>query len=460
MADTDGYIILAQQAEHLRPYVKPGDISDYSPIYPSNPHPKIAKIASLMEELYSLFATMRYISASSIHFAPHTSKPISLKHCALFGLTKDVVDLMQMLPYCTGPYPGWNFGSDDGEFLFGGEFDMDMRAEEKADNWWKKCVDPLVLLDVDREKAQGWVEWGERDDQDHEPEGPENHRLRLYLRPWHVTLNKLGNHGTVLTLNTRAFTIEEHDQEWGSSDHDAIPYLEALLHKFRTLEYIPGGLYDDTDEHYNAYKSLYLDAGWPSNFDATKFEAAESQYAEDQDKRLDIEEPLRALRTHVYRMQDTAAAKLYHQHAIAKLDAMPKDADPAQRQKLEHLRDGKGEDFLHRGFAARREGTSLLLEAKKRQLQELRQHGDEEENIQRIEKVIEEAEILIKAKSLEEWQWLEYTWLRAKALEVDEKVRRRFEDSEGEVKGLEVELTRGVVDEMAKESFEYYKKYW
>ncbi|THX13156.1 hypothetical protein D6D17_03447 [Aureobasidium pullulans] len=301
------YEQLTEKIKLLHPFVEPKDVSIYNdPIYPANPHPKIATIASLMNELYTLFIDMQYIPAPSVSFAPHTTNPISLHHAALFGLEKQVVDLLQMLPYHDGSQPDWNFGSDNGEFLFGGEFDDDLRGKEESIEavWWRKCVDPLYYLDVDwkGKRAVGWnlrcedvddegEEMGEEceEEEEEEKEGwlmtynheddneedkdedwdddmtdedesssevseddaieseellalhqdtieaeaaeqreaalyaqaeeaerlkrhtldndPRHERLLLYLRPWHVTLNKLGNHGTVLFLNTHTFTI-------------------------------------------------------------------------------------------------------------------------------------------------------------------------------------------------------------------------------------------------------------
>jgi len=79
--------------------VNPSICSD---VYPSSPDPRIVEVADLMNDLYRLLIKMRYIEEADVVFAPHaTSKRINIHEMARWGFTKDVVDLLQMLPYKT-----------------------------------------------------------------------------------------------------------------------------------------------------------------------------------------------------------------------------------------------------------------------------------------------------------------------------------------------------------------------
>ncbi|THZ19937.1 hypothetical protein D6C91_04941, partial [Aureobasidium pullulans] len=451
MNDPTTYEQLTEKIKLLHPFIQPKDVSIYNDqVYPADPHPKIATIASLMNELYTLFINMQYIPASSVSFAPHTTNPISLRHAALFGLEKQVVDLLQMLPYHDGSQPDWNFGSDNGEFLFGGEFDDDLRGEEEGIEavWWRKCVDPLFYLDVDwkgkravgwnlrcenvddegeemeeegekQEQKEGWLmmynhqddddgeededeDWDDNmtaedessfedsDEDDIESEellalhqetieaeaaeqkeaalqaqseeaerakrhmldnDPRDERLLLYLRPWHVTLNKLGNHGTVLFLNTHTFTISQTDQEAGTIcnfKHNAIPYLQNVINKFKTLDWIPGGLYSPIHgDEYAAYKNLYTTSGWPNAFDPSKFHALRKQFEKDQRQRYHDQEPLRKFCEHVSTMQSRELSKLHHASAVQKLSTLPQSpTHMEEKEELQRIKAQCGKEFL------------------------------------------------------------------------------------------------------------------
>lgn len=161
------------------------DPSTYSDVYPENPDPRIKEIADLMTEWYRLFIDMRYINAEDVVFAPHEHIRIDTTKAAEIGLTKDVVDLYQMLPYLAGRHgTNWNFGSDGGEFLMWGEFLGDMRGP--GADWWCVAVDPFYGIDIKDAADKGW------DDED----GP-------YMRPWYVTLTDCGNHGSIMILDTK-----------------------------------------------------------------------------------------------------------------------------------------------------------------------------------------------------------------------------------------------------------------
>lgn len=172
------------------PLPRPVDPSIYSIVYPDHPNPKTTEVAELMTELYNLFISMQYINADDVAFPPHTQDPVNITDAARFGLTKDVVDVMQMVPYYRG-FPNWNFGSDAGEFLFWGEF-HDMRGQHP--NWYQTVVDPFYAL------------WNCRPDgQTTDTSCPQSFTEEdgLYMRAHYATMNSMGNHGSVMILNTK-----------------------------------------------------------------------------------------------------------------------------------------------------------------------------------------------------------------------------------------------------------------
>ncbi|KAG9953264.1 hypothetical protein KCU85_g1296, partial [Aureobasidium melanogenum] len=563
---------LVQRTDCLRPFIPPTDISIYDAVFPASTHPKIATIASLMNELYTLFIEMGYLPPTSVSFAPHNTCPISLKHAALFGLEKQVVDLLQMLPYYDGTGPNWNFGSDQGEFFYGGEFDDDMRGEGKEVFWWRKVADPCYFTDVgwkgqratgwdlrskdvdeegvemeeveEEEKEKGWLmideseddvledaDWeatidGNQDTDDEEAtdddettddeemtdapssdeeeieaeelltlqqdtilanaaleeeeaefaaakakkeeeekayrklleEDPRNERLLLYMRPWHVTLNSIGNHGTILFLNTHNFTLSQTC--FGNVcdfRHNAIPHLHNMINRFRTLQWIPGGLYspDHDKERYTAYRNLYLEAGWPDTFDRDRFEESRENYETELRQRYIGQQPLRALSQHVSKMRSRELNRLRYHRTLEKLAALSPTADSDERKNLEQGIDRFGRDFLPAQFEPVSNDT---LERYKNNLNEMLKTGTAESLVKSQREVIAEIELEIQATSFEEKDWLLYELRKKHALAVDSNMRAVFKWElawrGSPIDLLDVELTPEIVKEMAKEKYE------
>jgi hypothetical protein len=79
----------------------------------------------------------------------------------------------------------------------------------------------------------------------------------------------------------------------------AVEFLEDIINRFKTLEWLPGGFYSEDYQGYNQLKDLYITSGWPSMFDAEKFDllrhAADDVELEYHDKT----EPLQKLRYRV-----------------------------------------------------------------------------------------------------------------------------------------------------------------
>ncbi|KAK6066329.1 hypothetical protein SCUP515_10769 [Seiridium cupressi] len=282
------------QTENKLGVYKAVDPSIYSDVYPEAPDPRIREIADLMTEWYNLFIDMRYIQAEKVVFPPHKHLKIDTTKPAAYGFTKDVVDLWQMLPYHIGNTQ-WNFGSDGGEFLMWGEFLDDLRGPDV--DWWQTTVDPFDGIDDLSPRFEPGVrsEDGETRDWNDES-GP-------YMRLWYAALTHVGNHGSVMVLDTRNYRMWFIEQLGGTSDpvlqgndfarpettnlndlsqypsRPAAEFLRDMISRFRSLEWIPGGMYDadenlgdDEEDRYTNYKELYKECGWPDKFKPILFD--------------------------------------------------------------------------------------------------------------------------------------------------------------------------------------------
>ncbi|KAI0854845.1 hypothetical protein F4860DRAFT_498075 [Xylaria cubensis] len=263
--------------------------SVYSYVYPENPNPRIQEIADLMTEWFQLFIDARYINAEDVVFPPHKHIRIDTTKAAQLGLTKDAVDLYQMLPYNIGS-TNWNFGTDQGEFLMWGGFLSDLRGS-KGD-WWRVACDPFYAIDDLSPWHRPEIRATDGDSRGWDSEnGP-------YMRPWYVTLTDCGNHGSIMVLDTKTYRMWFIGQLDGSSDpafsnqsrdnytelpnrndmaqypsRPAVEFLRDMISRFRNLEWIPGGLYGDDNEYYKEYKQLYKDCGWPDRFNPILFDS-------------------------------------------------------------------------------------------------------------------------------------------------------------------------------------------
>ncbi|KAF4547461.1 E3 ubiquitin-protein ligase listerin-like protein [Elsinoe fawcettii] len=307
----------------------------YDEIYPSNPSPKVKEVADKLIELFNLFIDMGYIKAEDVDFAPHKHLRISTEELAQLGWAKDVVDLWQMMPYFTNRHGGrgsveWNFGSDAGEFLHWGEFMDDLRGENV--DWWRQAIDPFYALEDlsphhdhdDRHEQGKSKDWNDEG-------GP-------YMRPWYATLTNCGNKGSIMIYNTKTDHIWLLNQLGGTTDRafqgmstlgprpanlndlnqypsrPACIFMDELITNFRSLHYIPGGLYPPGhyqsasrtspitfsdplspispsdpdfgtssrptcgeemscthDQHWSNFRALYIECGWPHAFNPLLF---------------------------------------------------------------------------------------------------------------------------------------------------------------------------------------------
>ncbi|KIW05980.1 uncharacterized protein PV09_03164 [Verruconis gallopava] len=302
----------------------PVDVSTYSEIYPENPGPAIQEIAKLYSELIRQFISMRYLNAEDVHFPPHTNPRVNLSLPAKYGLTKDVVDLYQMIPYVTAE-PNWNYGSDHGEFIMGGEFLEDLRKGDA--DCEQQIIDPTYGIDhLYWELSKGNHKQSSWDDEN----GP-------YIRPWYAVLSSCGNHGSIMVLDTKTHNMWLVWQLEGSSDpfftngdhstygepktsnvndlqrypsRSATEFLRDMIKRFKSLEWIPGGLYSpEYGREYESLKAMYRQAGWPDAFDRAEFDRLRDQFENEEADFRRKTQPLNRLEDLRARAERESAAK-------------------------------------------------------------------------------------------------------------------------------------------------------
>ncbi len=144
----------------------------------------IQHVASLMADFYQLLIAMNWLDAKYVDYPPHSgSTALDLELTKELGLDRDVVSLLQQLPYVSYKHgrhrTNWGLESD---FVLGGNF-ADFRDQRDL----RQSRDPFYT-DVDpQDVSVGWEdEYGQ------------------YMHPWYQPLNQLGNHGVVLLLNMKS----------------------------------------------------------------------------------------------------------------------------------------------------------------------------------------------------------------------------------------------------------------
>ena len=358
------------QSSYLNTY-QSVSTSSYSSITPTEPHPASKQIADLYTQFIDLFIQLRYLEPSQVHFPPHTPPhAINLTHPARYGFTKNVIDLCQLIPYITDE-PQWNFGSDHGEFLMGGEFMPDLRGTPNDDQhdsgngdeamrctWEGDIIDPLY--------AGLEYEWQELDDQGKRAFGWDSAN-RPYIKPTYAVLSSCGNHGSVMILNTENWEMWLVEQLGGSSDpffadsqytdryqevlnrndlsrypsRSAVEFLEDVIGRFRSLEWVPGGLYGrEWDHEYLEFRERFIKAGWPDNFDGEEFARlrAESDAAKEEFSRQTAPlEQLEALRVQYVRKEEWRKGIPKIEAEIAELEtkAQQRTLSEGEKEELE-----------------------------------------------------------------------------------------------------------------------------
>ncbi|KAI9639966.1 hypothetical protein NHQ30_011635 [Ciborinia camelliae] len=256
------------------------------------------EIAGLMEEFYDLFVRMGYLDSSLISRSPHINPPINTTPAKSLGLSERSIQMMEMLPYINKPKEGkrtkWCHGVGsigEAEFLLGGQF-VDYRTDWELD----EIGDLFHAVEKSDGVVRGLEEWGGK-----------------YMEPDYICLSRIdGEESAVMILNTKNckiwtinyMNIENLDPstqhiEIGEDWDDYLPLnrfpsrhartvLREYMNKFKTLEWIPGGLPNGTYQG-DSYARLYKENGWPDKFDLKSFEAARIKWEMDEEKKVEDE---------------------------------------------------------------------------------------------------------------------------------------------------------------------------
>lgn len=319
----------------------------------------VAETASIVTYFYQLLAKMGQFAPEIIKYPPHLDPAINITLAKSLGMAPQVIDLLQQLPYLDG-----YGGNEDEQWVYYGTF-----ADFRDDSNLEQSRDPLFA------SPDQWSYYSEN--------GP-------YMRPWHMALNQLGNHGAVLLLDTWTNRILVEDQECGCSmdpwlsqyDYEetwsknrntwehlpsrhAPDVLRDFMSKFRKLEWLPG--VSEWAFEYEAVKQLYITHGWPDTFNLTAFKVAKEHLDEDLDAQRRLEEPVQE----VNRLNDyiTSLERSVLQTKIERLDVESGRSNQMQpgpdsgSQELSRL--GEALKALEQDIAAARNDLRLAEEKMK-----------------------------------------------------------------------------------------------
>jgi hypothetical protein len=272
----------------------------YTPLSIDTLSPEMREVSSLLGDLYELLVDMTYFNRSPapIDYPPHDpSRNINTTLATQLGIHPLAIQLLETLPYLSehNSETNWMHGAGDMELLLYGAF-----ADFRDDQILAESRDPLYAGVDPLDKSVGWAE-----------------EYGQYMHPWYLPLNRLGNHGVVLILNLKNNHLWVIDQISGCADpalrdiHDkstrnknsleqypsrpARDVLRDFIKMFKTLDWMPGGLVDGTHE-YEHYRRLYLENGWPDQFDATAFNSSRIAWEEAEGVRTSAEWPFREVK--------------------------------------------------------------------------------------------------------------------------------------------------------------------
>ncbi|KAJ9632202.1 hypothetical protein H2203_000605 [Taxawa tesnikishii (nom. ined.)] len=478
----------------LQVYNPPLSPSVYSPVYPENPHPVIAEIARLMTELYELFVKTRYINAEDLAYPPHTTKPVDINMAARLGLTKDVrprrisfggefgpdmrgdasedterwfrsfVDPFYALDYAR-PGAQWRqavrgYDAKDGLFMRPwyialndcGNHGSVMILDTKDFKMWfieqlGGTADPYFgqhhsSQDSDSGGTNDTESDNASDDEDDHHSEQENHESAGegdYDSKSGRSDNREDDHDS--DVKDLPETVNENDLDQYPS-RPAVELLRDMINRFKTLQYIPGGLYGKGWPEYEPYKQAYIENGWPDDFNGDAFSRRRDAYEEGERDRYRAEEPLRALQA----LKKWAAMRKEREQTLkeaqAELDALPADADAEQRRKLEKkISDTRYHVTTQEKFEERKEKMRAQVAQQREELQKLLEENPDKdwETLDHsvdpaahqkywLERGIEVVEKLIEDESEPAREERELTEAQAKADQVDPAIRAAWEE--------------------------------
>jgi hypothetical protein len=292
-------------------------------ILPATQKTNLEEIATLLTEIYTTLADMRYLDPESIQHGPHDLSPF-LPLYTQHNLDPSLIHLYSILPYIGAPSSGVT------DFFRGSDF-LDFRDAEQLE----QSRDPYYA----------------------DPEGDDfDAEYGPYMRPWFTPLSSLGNHGSVILYDARAHRMWIVDQEWWDSTDPGIDEEARIAAKrnaesvtnqnsfeyfasrpagdvlrdinrwYRDLKILPGGgentWLDWRDEDLNL-RELYRRNGWPDNFDGDAFEVDKARRYASVRARKRADEPLKE----VERFHERRASLEGQIRGLREKIANPKSAD-------------------------------------------------------------------------------------------------------------------------------------
>ncbi|KAF4625931.1 hypothetical protein G7Y89_g12232 [Cudoniella acicularis] len=244
--------------------------------------PKREEVYMMMEELYETLAEMGYFERKLISTPVDENMPNATLARQL-GYSELAIEVMNQLPYVRMRKTEEEEENNEDIFVWGAENEFLLYgsfADMRDDGALEACRDPFYGLSRSRngEAEKGWDEDG----------GP-------YMRPDWVCLSDVGNHGVVMILDVKTLKLWTIDQINGNADPALTPIedeykpsgnsnspknypsrltrdaLRDYIQKFKSLEWMPGSMYNGTYEG-DEYARLYRENGWPSSFNRAPFE--------------------------------------------------------------------------------------------------------------------------------------------------------------------------------------------
>jgi hypothetical protein len=158
--------------------------------------------------------------------------------------------------------------------------------------------------------------------------------------------------------------------------------LRDYIQKFRTLEWMPGGIFNGTWDG-DEYARLYKESGWPENFNSTSFKIAREQWEEDDAAREVLETPFAQVTQFDYWIQVAMDDIVRKRKMIADVDAgkdIPGNKPDRETYKQELQEEVKTRieslPELHKDLEAAREGLkSVDPEVKKAREARIKKYG-------------------------------------------------------------------------------------
>ncbi|RFU32344.1 hypothetical protein B7463_g3978, partial [Scytalidium lignicola] len=266
------------------------------------------RVSHLFLQLYTVLIDMCYIPASHLRQAPH-SPPINTEKCRTLGISLEVIDLLEHLPYLVEPGSRRTVVTP-GHVIAPGMLSLSFLPYCDSTDDLKIARDPNDVCGQDITDGNAYIE------------------------PWSVTLTRAQyRESSWVVLNTRENTITSVNwsygngswpdlpagsNKWHSNNQPAEPaeqFLEDWIQKFIRLEWIPysglGGssILMQGNREYPQLRELYRSHGWPTIFRSEEFLRGLEEFNREEKERDIREKELRYPRYREVRLRREAGER-------------------------------------------------------------------------------------------------------------------------------------------------------